>query len=109
LLEFLSVFTDKQMGIKKGMVIMSLQAGPVHQTLLGTQPLNSLIQIIHANYEANQQPINMLICKREKELKRKRVSKTEKSANGVLQGRTYNRTLSSKKERTPNEHVDILV
>ena len=88
---------------------MSLQTGPIHQTVLGTQPLNSHIQIIHANYEANQQPINMLIAKEEKELKRKRVNKAEKTANGVIQGRIYNRTLSSKKKKLPDEHVDILV
>lgn len=96
------------MGIKRGWVIMSLQTGPVHQTLLGRQPMNSQIQIIHAIYEANQQPINTLICKREEELKKKRVSKAEKSANAVLQGKRYSRTPSSKKKGTPNEYVDIL-
>jgi len=62
---------------------------------------------MHANYEANQQPINTIICKREQELKKKRVSKTEKNADSMLQDRTYNRTPSKKRERS-NEHVDIL-
>ncbi len=86
---------------------MLLQTRVIHPTLLGTLPLNSQIQIIMANYEANQQPINTLICKRVQELKKKRVSETEKNAGGALQERTHDRAFS-KKGRRSNKHVDIL-